>query len=361
MSYLDFLGARRQLIAQVIRSRWDHLRVSTTAPTTRETADVAPAFAHQPEHWSVEQLLTRKESDRVEFKSSARWNYHRAQTGKEIQDAITKTVAAFMNTTGGTLIIGVDDERSVLGLNKDLATVKNHNLDGFDLWLHQHLNHTIGTAEVVSLVSVAFVETDGYDLCRVDVKASSGPVFATTSGNDTALFVRTGAAMNMLTAKETHAYINQHWPRPGPGAAKASNQSPQTHPNDGRLQETSAKQDENADGPRTGPRQEPDHRADLESQFHPAVVSVYERAKSEASYNASQFIQMVSELGGFETARILLASSDVSDGFTALWEARRLDLTVEALVLGAQWTGLFTAEERHTAEDRLRQYEYKND
>ena len=83
--------------------------------------------------------------------------------------------------------------------------------------------------------------------------------------------------------------------------------------------------------------------------------------KSEASYNASQFIQMVSELGGFETARILLASSDISDGFTALWEARRLDLTVEALVLGAQWTGLFTAEERHTAEDRLRQYEYKND
>src|ERR687892_419059 len=71
-----------------------------------------------------------------------------------------------------------------------------------------------------------------------------------------------------------------------------------------------------------------------ERAFHTAMVDVYQRAKKEAGYNATRFLQMLSELGGLETARHLLHSDAVSDGFTALWQKGRLDITVEAVVAG---------------------------
>jgi hypothetical protein len=89
------------------------------------------------------------------------------------------------------------------------------------------------------------------------------------------------------------------------------------------------------------------------------MAQIYVRAKSEAGYNATRYLQMVSEVGGLETARRLLASSGVSDGFTHLWERKRLDLSVEALTLEAKWAALFTDVERQTARDRLAEYGYK--
>ena len=67
---------------------------------------------------------------------------------------------------------------------------------------------------------------------------------------------------------------------------------------------------------------------------------------------------MLHEHRGFETARILLHSSNVSEGYTALWELKRLDLTVEALILQPEWNELFTNAEREIARQRLQDYGY---
>jgi hypothetical protein len=96
----------------------------------------------------------------------------------------------------------------------------------------------------------------------------------------------------------------------------------------------------------------------LELQFHEAMLSVYKRAKSEAHYNARIFIGMVVDKGGLETARYLLDTPTVSEGYTALWQRNRLDLTVEAVILDPQWWPLFTSTQRRTAIDRLQQYGY---
>lgn len=96
--------------------------------------------------------------------------------------------------------------------------------------------------------------------------------------------------------------------------------------------------------------------SDLENRFHQAMIDVYERAKSEAGYNAVKFLQMVSDRGGLETARTLINARTPSSGYTALWERGRLDLTVEAVVLQDEWRTLFTDRERSIAEARLRAY-----
>jgi hypothetical protein len=50
---------------------------------------------------------------------------------------------------------------------------------------------------------------------------------------------------------------------------------------------------------------------------------------------------MINNNSGWETARILLRAPTVSDGYTALWERSRLDLTVEAVILEPRWSSLF--------------------
>lgn len=90
-----------------------------------------------------------------------------------------------------------------------------------------------------------------------------------------------------------------------------------------------------------------------EAGFHEAMLSIYERAKTECKYNAARFLQMVGDRGGLQTAKYLLHAPGLSDGFTALWECKRLDLTVEAFVLKPEWRGLFTEEEIGVATRRL--------
>jgi len=97
----------------------------------------------------------------------------------------------------------------------------------------------------------------------------------------------------------------------------------------------------------------------LEERFDTAMMDIYRRAKTEANYTATSYFQMLAEHRGVETARILLHTDAVSDGYTALWKRGRLDLTVEALIHDHQeYQSLFTPEERETARLRLRKYEY---
>jgi len=98
--------------------------------------------------------------------------------------------------------------------------------------------------------------------------------------------------------------------------------------------------------------------SEIEVKFHEAMLNIYRRAKAEAGYNATRFLGMVVDRGGLDTARYLLHAATVSDGYTALWERGRLDLTVEAMILASEWRLLFSKQERQVAVDRLRQYGY---
>lgn len=94
--------------------------------------------------------------------------------------------------------------------------------------------------------------------------------------------------------------------------------------------------------------------------FDQAMFNIYQRAKEEAGYNATVFLRMVSDRGGLLTAKTLINSPLPSDGYTALYERGRLDLTVEAMVLETPaWHELFTDEELKRAHRRLKQYGYQ--
>lgn len=98
---------------------------------------------------------------------------------------------------------------------------------------------------------------------------------------------------------------------------------------------------------------------DLEVKFTEAMFGIYRRAKTEANYPANIFLQMVTDNGGRRTAKTLINASRPSDGYTALYERSRLDLTVEALVVeNPRWHSLFEPEELARARQRLKAYRY---
>jgi len=99
---------------------------------------------------------------------------------------------------------------------------------------------------------------------------------------------------------------------------------------------------------------------DVRAAFERAMKDVYVRAKAEANYTATYFVGMLSTYGGLGTAQRLLASTDISTGFAALYERGRLDLTVEAVVVQPQFASLFSDEEIETAQQRLDQLGYRS-
>lgn len=98
---------------------------------------------------------------------------------------------------------------------------------------------------------------------------------------------------------------------------------------------------------------------DPHPKFTEAMMDAYRRAKSEARYNAPKFLEMLHERLGYDTAMHLIHSSQPSIGFTHLWERKRLDLTVEALVLRPEWSAIFTETDLKAARKRLEEYHYQ--
>ncbi|HEX3600006.1 MAG TPA: hypothetical protein VHU84_07670 [Lacipirellulaceae bacterium] len=97
----------------------------------------------------------------------------------------------------------------------------------------------------------------------------------------------------------------------------------------------------------------------LELRFDAAMMDIYRRAHDEANYNATRYHQMLTAHRGLGTAQLLLNADAVSDGYTALWERERLDLTVEALIIDhPEFYSLFTNDELGRARSRLHDYGY---
>lgn len=101
--------------------------------------------------------------------------------------------------------------------------------------------------------------------------------------------------------------------------------------------------------------------SDLETRFHRAMVNIYQEAKRVCNYNATYFLRMITDYGGLEAAKRLLAKETVSDGLGTLKLCGRLDLSVEAHVIKPEFSFLFSDEELTVARQRLLDYGFEPD
>lgn len=98
-----------------------------------------------------------------------------------------------------------------------------------------------------------------------------------------------------------------------------------------------------------------------EAEFNRELITGSDRLKREIGYNPTRFLQMVDNYGGPGAVHQLLKGQDGSDGFTTLWEAGRLDMSVEAMVLLPWYQELFAADEQDVARRRLTEHGFDVD
>ena len=156
-------------------------------------------------------LIRRGESDTLEFKSSARWDRIRERKNSDLESAIIKTIAGFLNHRGGDLLIGVGDDGAITGLEADYATLKRKNRDGFEQFILALVGSRLGRDICVS-VSVVFQDCGGLDVCRLVAVPLSRPVYC-ADGGVSHFYLRTGNATVELDVQEAFSYIRSHWQR----------------------------------------------------------------------------------------------------------------------------------------------------
>ena len=190
--YPDFLETRRQLIARKINEFMESLVTE-------------PEVVHRR---PVTELVLLGESVTLEFKSTLQWDVIQNRLNKDLRFSVLKTIAAFLNTAGGTLVIGVDDDGHILGLEKDLQVLRGSR-DRFEQMLMNLVYDRIG-AEFAPFIKVRFEQTDGKTVCVVDVDRAPEPAFM-DGPRDKEFYVRLGNTTRALDTEETIRYVQMNW------------------------------------------------------------------------------------------------------------------------------------------------------
>jgi len=189
-NYEHFLKARRKIIAKEINKFIDTFWVEEKKIKEKR---------------SLLEYINTGESTILEFKSSSRWDYYQEKINKELKMEIIKTVAGFMNSEGGTLLIGVNDDGEIVGIENDVKTLSKKNLDGYELHLNSVIASSIGP-EYTPFINICFDEFEDKKVCIIEIESSTHPIFI--KNNDRREFyIRQGNSTRLLDSEETHKYI----------------------------------------------------------------------------------------------------------------------------------------------------------
>ena len=157
------------------------------------------------------ELISKGETDKVEFKSSFRWDLITNELNKKLELVVVKTITSILNSKGGVLFIGVDDNSNLLGIEKDYPTLKKQNSDGFVLYLLQVINNCLGK-EFNNFLNMKVENIDGKEICVVEISKSDKPVFMKYD-NKEEFYIRASLSSQPLNVREAMEYINMHWKR----------------------------------------------------------------------------------------------------------------------------------------------------
>ena len=158
-------------------------------------------------------LIKEGENNKIEFKSTMRYDLKQGKVdvGK-VEFSTIKTLAAFLNSEGGTLIIGTDDDKNILGLEEtDFASFpKPNKKDEWSKHFDNLLQNFFGNA-IHSLLKMEFVEIDGKTVSLITVKKSPHAVWIKDEKKVEVLFIRRTSSSIPLQGHEAVNFVNQHW------------------------------------------------------------------------------------------------------------------------------------------------------
>lgn len=194
-NYEQFLQTRRKLLAAQLNEFLD--KITTTF--------------EEPLSMNIEELINQGENSILELKTTLRWDLKTNQVNKKLEEVILKTVAAFSNGEGGTLIIGVTDAGEIEGLHHDYATLNNGDKDKFEIHLRNLLNKEYGIDFSTNNLKISFPEIEEKEICLIEIKPGYKPLYTSITdsyGNKVEKFyVRSGNSSQEVPIFEITEFI----------------------------------------------------------------------------------------------------------------------------------------------------------
>jgi uncharacterized protein with ParB-like and HNH nuclease domain len=194
-NFEQFLDARRQILAKELNNFLDSITMTTTKSL--------PV--------SIEDLIVKGESEELEFKSSLRWDLEKEIVNKDLESTVLKTISAFANSQGGTLLVGVNDEGQILGLQHDYTTLQNSDKDGFELHLRDLLIKQFGQPFTINNIKINFHTENDLEICQVAVQPAKDPIVIKTKDKNSQeiekIYVRNGNSSRDLLPGEIVSYF----------------------------------------------------------------------------------------------------------------------------------------------------------
>ena len=151
----------------------------------------------------AENLIGRGESDTLEFKSTLRTNLKTGEKDKRMEKAVLKTLTAFLNTEGGTLLIGVTDDGEILGIDEESFD----NRDKMNLHMTNLISSQIGD-EFLPYIRFKLIEFEDKAVMKVVCKRCDIPVFL-KDGKTEQYYVRSGPSSVELTGSDMVKYVGR--------------------------------------------------------------------------------------------------------------------------------------------------------
>lgn len=193
MEYRDFLEKRRELMAQIIAEGY---KILVSGQSEEDTgSDVVDLIS----------LVESGESEAVEFKSTLRTNLHTNNRDQRMEQSVLKTIAGFLNTNGGTLIIGLSDDGNPVGIEVDGF----ENEDKMSLHLVNIIKARMGISAMTN-VHIHFDDHKNSRVLVVNCQNSPSPVFVKDNEIER-FYIRTGPSTTELTASQTQEFIKQRF------------------------------------------------------------------------------------------------------------------------------------------------------
>jgi type I restriction enzyme R subunit len=204
---LTFDQKVEQVIQEIVDSNFDLYKRITDDRTFGEAIKNLLFDQYLRAHRNAEDLIQRGESKTLEFKSTLRWSFKDdRQDEKGVTHAVLKTVAAFLNTEGGDLLIGVADDGAIVGIERDQLD----NDDKFMRHLAQVVRNGLGDRAGTCIDPKTQI-VQGKTVCVVSCQRSPEAVFLkwkgmeATPGGD--FFVRSGPGTVKLPPDSANEYI----------------------------------------------------------------------------------------------------------------------------------------------------------
>lgn len=158
---------------------------------------------------SVLDLILNGENYHLEFKQSLRWDLRQDIVNKDLEKAAMRTIASFLNVEGGSLLLGVADNKTVAGLEQDYQSLPRQDRDGFENHFNHIFNSMLGP-RFRPFVKLNFEKINNRDVCLVQIGPSDSPVYLKANSAEE-FFIRTGNAVAALAMSEAQDYIKSRW------------------------------------------------------------------------------------------------------------------------------------------------------